>query len=129
MAETTYFQEGNVLITNIRAVLGTTTYPVANITSVSVGTIPPNRMIGVIIAIVGGLMAACSFGGGRNMLGGIIVGLIILAIGILIAVLQKTRYVVKIGSAGAEKDGLVSTDQAYIQRVVEAMNQAIIKRG
>jgi len=121
MSEASYYQDGTVSITNARAVLGGKTYAMANITSVSMATIPANRKPGIVIAIIGLLIAGVTNGG--------IIGLLILAAGIVLAVIVKPSYVVRIGSASGEADGLVSPNIEYIQKIVNAVNEAIIKRG
>src|SRR5436190_16751771 len=50
MSETTILEEGKVKITNLRAIIGTKTYPISNITSVNLITKPlsfgPGCLIG-----------------------------------------------------------------------------------
>jgi hypothetical protein len=142
--ETTYYQDGSVTVTNTRAILGAKTYSMANITSVSSATIPANRMPGVVITIVGLLITVCAScpaigvlgSGDPDAIGGALVfgmgavfGLLIMGVGIVIAVMVKPSYVVKIGSASGEANALLSKDAAYIGKIVNAMNEAIVKRG
>ena len=128
--ETTYYQDGSIMVTNACAVLGSKTYAMANITSVSMGVIPANRTPGIVVGIIGLAILVCSASRGSNSSGGgIIAGLVVLAIGVAIAFAVKTQYVVKIGSAFGESNALSSADQSYIQKVVNAVNEAIIKRG
>ncbi|HZQ09085.1 MAG TPA: DUF6232 family protein [Anaerolineae bacterium] len=54
---------------------------------------------------------------------------LILIGGIALAAMVKDKYAVRLGSASGELDGLVDGDRERIQRVVNAMNEAIIKRG
>jgi len=49
--------------------------------------------------------------------------------GIAIAVMTKPSYVVRIGSASGEANALVSKDRAFVGKIVNAMNEAIVKRG
>jgi len=117
----------------------------ANITSVSSAIIPANRVPGVIIAIVGLLITACagcffvgtlSSSGNTDAVGGAVVigvgvlfGLLVMGAGIAIAVMTKPSYVVRIGSASGEANALVSKDRAFVGKIVNAMNEAIVKRG
>lgn len=127
--ETTYYQDGNITVTNARAVLGSKTYAMANITSVSMGEIPANRTPGIVIALIGLAILACSASGGSDGIAGIIGGLVVAGFGAFLAYAVKTQYVVKIGSASGESNALTSNDREYIQKIVNAINEAIIKRG
>ena len=127
--ETTYYQDGGITVTNARAVLGAKTYAMANITSVSMGEIPANRAPGVVVALIGLAIAGCSASAGSDATSGIVIGVIVLGIGIAIAAAVKIQYVVKIGSASGESNALVAKDKEYIQKIVNAVNEAIIKRG
>ena len=151
--ETIFYQDEDILITNTRAVLGAKTYSMANITSVSLGVIPANRVPGIIVAAIGGLLAMCCgcsalvplgflgdpsadtssimvLIGGSAVYGiGALIGLLILAGGIALAIMSKPTYVVRIGSASGEADALASKNREYIEHIVAAINAAIIKRG
>ncbi len=124
--EVVYYQDDAITITNARAVFGQKTYAMVNITSVMMGTIPANNGGGIALALFGLAVAVC---GGSVGFGGAIVGIIIIVGGILMIVNSKESYTVKIGSAGGETDALVSKDESHIQEIVEALNDAIIKRG
>ena len=130
MSEVNYYQDGAVTVTNARAVLGGKTYAMANVTSVSMAEKPANRTTGIVIALVGLALAAClgTVGGDASAVG-IIFGLLVLGAGIAMAVTAKGSYIVRIGSASGEADGLVSNDRDHIQKIVSAMNEAIINRG
>lgn len=152
MQETVFHQDEGILITNTRAVLGAKTYSMANITSVSTHFAPANRMPGIIVAIVGGLLTACCgflaifplimlgsqdysgdtsgvFGSIATLVVGAVIGLLILAGGVALVVLSKPTYAIRIGSASGEANALASKNKEYIDRIVAAMNEAIIKRG
>jgi hypothetical protein len=43
--------------------------------------------------------------------------------------LQKTNYQVMLSSASGNQDALTSTDETFIDRVVQALNDAIVFRG
>ena len=126
--EVTFYADGRgVRITNTRLIIGATTYAMTNITSVSMRTIPANRVPGIVIAILGLIILI-----GTGLLDssvGIIIGVIVLGLGILLAVIPKPKYTVRIGSASGETDAISSKDREYIQSVVTAINEAFIKRG
>jgi hypothetical protein len=149
--ETIFYQDGSVLITNARAVLGARTYAMSNITSVTPAVIPADRTFGIIIAILGFLLTGCcglvSLGGltllfgdssgntstaiGGNIFIGLFVllGLAILGLGIFFAIREKPTYFVRIGSASGESDALASKNYPYISKIVSSMNEAIVHRG
>ncbi len=144
--EKIYYQIPNVLITNTRAVLSAKTYSMSNITSVSSGVIPANRLPGIIIALIGIAFASCcglfgliafanatslNQGMGNLILDGLglLFGLLAIVVGLLVAFLPKDSYIVRIGSASGEANALASKDWNYIAPIIEAMNQAIIDRG
>lgn len=126
--ETVYYSDSAIQVTNARAVLGGKTYAMANITSVTMGEKPVNRTPGIVIAIVGLSIAACT-STASNSAGGVIFGILVLAAGIAIAAIAKPSYIVRLGSASGESDALISKDREYIQKIVNAINEAIIKRG
>ena len=128
MPETTYYKDEKVQITDIRAIFGSKTYSMSNVTSVSMYEMPAKRTTGIIIALVGLLISLCLFSISDSIGGGIF-GILILIVGICLIFGAKEKYVVKIGIASGEVDGLVSHDSNYVQKIVEAMNQAIIQRG
>jgi hypothetical protein len=128
--ETTYYQDSTVTISNSRAVLGAKTYAMVNITSVSMGEKPANRTPGIALALIGLAIAACTGSmGGNSAGGGIGIGVVLIIAGIALAAIVKPSYIVRIGSAGGESDALVSNNREYIQKLVSAVNEAIIKRG
>lgn len=127
--EISLYRDATIQVTNLRAILPGKTYAMANITSVSTFTQPANTAPGVIMAILGALivlpgivvseMRGCSF----------TVGIAMLIIGIAIAAAAKNVYWVRIGSASGETNALRSEDHDYVARVVDAINEAIVRRG
>ena len=129
--ETTYYQDNRVHITNARAIIDSKTYAMANISSVNFLRKPPKVLwplfflgIGILGAITGVILLLND--GGATCLGGSIV---LLIIGGAMFALNKTQYYVVIGSSSGETQALKAPDQAYVRKIVGAMNEAIIKRG
>lgn len=124
---TFYSDERGVRITPTRAIFGSTTYAMANITSVVRGEDPPRRKPGIIIGILGLiiLVACISF----ESAAGVIVGVVVLGLGILIAAKAKATYYVKITSASGEATPISSKDKQHMDSIVNAINEALIKRG
>ena|SRR2546423_13664709 len=118
-SEQVFFSEQGIQITNARAVFPNTTYAMANITSVCEAVDLPNRTWPVVVILLGLLLLA----------GKAVLGLLAVSAGIFWWTRQKKIYYVKIGSASGEAQPLKSTDFGWIHRVVQAMNEAFIKRG
>ncbi|HEY3254678.1 MAG TPA: DUF6232 family protein [Polyangiaceae bacterium] len=114
-----------VTVTSTRAIVGGTTYAVANITSVRQVEEPGHIgfVLFVCVALIGALLADTFTVPGLVLaLGGLVVAVIAL-------MLRKTRHWVLIGTAGAETRAVFSHDKFWTTNVVEALNQAIINRG
>jgi len=122
-----YSDDKGVRITNTRAIMGTTTYAMANITSVSLATKPANRLAGILIAVLGLLVLWAT--DELDISNGTILGVIVVGVGILAAVLVKPKYTVGIESASGKSDAISSNKKVYIEGIVRAMNEAFIKRG
>lgn len=117
----------------------------ANITSVSMREIAPNRNPGIAVGSISLVISACAACVGivglanlndSSSIGLIIVGVVIglisvpgIGVGVAMVVLPKPTYVVRIGSASGEANILSSKDRASIQKIVAAINNAIIGRG
>lgn len=56
MDENTYFEQGNVKVTNMRFITGRQTYAVKNVTSIKTSVQKPNRLIPSLIALVAIIM-------------------------------------------------------------------------
>lgn len=147
MSEEIYFSDGEVHVTNTRAILGEKTFVMANVTSVSMRKLPPNRIIGVLIALSSipvFLCISCAyFTAGSLTLEDpsqantfwfltIILGLLafsLIVAGIWVAYRARPKYAVVLGSASGEIRAFVSKDYGYIRKIVVALHEAIIKRG
>jgi len=129
--EVSVYQDANIHVTNLRAMLQGKTYAMANITSVSMFTQFANRSPGVVTAIIGGLFVLMGLAAGEDLRGcSFVFGAILLIIGIAVAAAAKHIYWVRIGSASGETNALSSGDRDYILRIiVQAMNEAIVRRG
>jgi hypothetical protein len=126
--ETVYFQEGGVTVTNARAILGSKTFAMANITSVSMHTDEPNKLIWILLTIFGLLFALIGFlPDSPTACWGM--SLVLVAFSVFKLFTLKTKYSIVIGSASGETNALTSTNMTYIRKIVNAMNEAIVKRG
>jgi hypothetical protein len=124
MAEETFLNEGEVTVTNARFIVPSQTHAMSGITSVKNLRHDPSRK-GPIVLIVIGLFALAN-GAAQDALPA---ALMFLAGGIGWWVLQKPEFTVVLSSSSSESKALVSKDGAFISRVVDALNRAIIARG
>jgi hypothetical protein len=129
MEEKEYYSDGSVIVTSARAVISNKTYAMQHITSVSAARIPPKTGVPALLTIGGGFMLLMALVTEQWRGSCITFGAILLVFGIAMLALAKNRYSVRIASSSGETDALVSRDKGYIQRIVDAISQAIIERG
>jgi len=104
----------------------------ANITSISMEVKPPAGC-GVLIVLLG--LLGFAIGWSKTLKSpetgvGILIGsLVVLAIGIFLAASMRSEYISRIQSSSGEIDALVSKNKDYIQKILDAMNRAVIERG
>lgn len=135
-AETVYYFDNLVQITSTRAMFGETTYAVANITAVEMAVQPASRIFGSIVIAMGAFAILLGL---RILTDNPIVilsvmiialiGLLIIIAGVWLNSLARPSYLVRITTPGDVKDMLESRSPEYIQRIVDAINEAIVKRG
>jgi hypothetical protein len=127
--ETTILQEGLVRITNRRTLIGTQTYLMSDIKSVTVTRRGKDiRPIWLILA--GSLFLLWSVidqtGYYREFFNW---GIVLLVVGLVLVVMAKPSYVIQVRSTSGVRDILGSTDPSYIQRIVQAMNEGLTGRA
>jgi len=98
-----------------------------NITSVSDEKIDPNRWAGIVLAILGMLILVGGYFLGSDI--ALVSGGVVLGLGILLAAIVRPTYKLRVDSASGKDYALSSKDRQYIQGIVTAMNEAMIKRG
>ena len=138
--EQVFLQESDILVTSARVRLhGGKTFATANITSVSTEIkeypAPSKQGPGCVIA-AGALLGLGGLGSLGSSSGGSIFGLLFGA-AVVFAGIQwlksikkpKPDYILMIGSASGEAEGMRSKDKALIERASNAINDAIIARG
>lgn len=119
MDETTFFEYEGVRVTNTRFIVDGQTFAMNNITSVKPLEQKPNRLLpGLLIAI--GVLPA---------LNGVYGWLVMSLIGGVWWAMQKTVYHVMLHTAGGETSALKTFQKEYLQKVVTALNNAIVHRG
>lgn len=119
MEEKTFFEYDDVKVTNSRFISGGQTYVMSNITSVKPFEEKPKRMGGVLVLLVG--LAV--------MTSNIFVGFIIAALAAYYLYNQKTVFHILLATAAGETKALITYQREYLEKVIAALNDAIIHRG
>ncbi len=125
---TFYSDEAGVRVTNSRLIIGPVTYAMLNVTSVSRTFTKPNRVGPALLLGIVALCLVASFSGHFEPTP-LVWGLVLTGLVALIWKLQKTKYHLRIASASGEANAITSIDASQIDRIVEAVNEAMIKRG
>ena len=123
MEERTFFERGNVKVSNARFIVGNQTYAMSGVTSVKSHVTPPSRMGGIVGLVLGLLVLFGAEGGGK------LIGLAIAAAAAYYLYQQKTEHAVVLSSSSGEAQALSGTDADYINGVIAALNEALIHRG
>ena len=125
--EAVFLNEKDVVVTNTRFMIPGQMFVMSGITSVSLARTSPSLLGPVVMILVGLVMLLGGFGG--EAYGLLVFGAAVLALGVLWAKGSKSTYHVVLRTSAGEQRALSSRDHAYIGRVVEALNNAIIARG
>jgi uncharacterized protein DUF6232 len=112
MAEQIFFEQDKIKITSSRAIFGGSTYVINATASVRNYELKPERTWPIVL-----------------MIAGLFCFLTTTLIGIVWWFLQKTKYAVLISSASGEICAFVTKDKSLADRVVIAINEAIVHRG
>ena len=131
IADVVIYENGSVKITRAVAVLGGKTYAMANISSVSMTTIRAQKEIPVVMSISGGLIILSGFFSiSMKEVGGCwVVGIILLAVGLLWLSQSTDKYAVKLSSNSGEVNALTSESKYEVEKIVAALNEAMIARS
>lgn len=119
MDETTFFEYEGVRVTNTRFIVDGQTFAMNNITSVKPLEQKPNRLWPALFILFGVIPA----------LNGAYGALVFAAIGGVWWAMQKTVYHVMLHTAGGETSALKTFQKEYLQKIVTALNNAIVHRG
>lgn len=120
-AEKDFYVDQLVKVTQSRFIVGAKTYAMRNISSVSLYKIEKSRFIPIVLIVIGVLML---LGENTRFFGVFLVGL-----GVTWLWLLKDEYAVRISTNAGEVNSIQSVDQAYVQRIVDALNNALVHRG
>jgi hypothetical protein len=120
MEERTFFEYEDVKVTNARFVSGGQTYVMNNVTSVKPFEQKPSRLGGVLVLLAGLIiMAGASF----------MLGLLVTAAAAFYLYQQKTIYHILLATSAGETKALKTYQRDYLNRVITALNDAIVYRG
>lgn len=125
-AETTYYTNGRVTVTNARFVVDAETYAISGITSVKLDVKKPNRILPILLIVLTFLVLTKG-GSPANL--SIWHWLLALVPGVIWLTIQRTHYTVTLSSASGENRALKSKIKPFVRQVVDAINQAIIARA
>jgi hypothetical protein len=129
VSETTILQEGLVKITNLRMVIGTITYSMSDIKTVNLTKQAKSRRP-FLLALGGILFVLWSILDQTGYYSEFFnIGMLLIIVGIALFIVAKPTYAVQIGSVAGKTSILSSTDISFIQKIVNAMNSAIARRG
>lgn len=120
-AEQKFYEDGNVIVTQSRFVASSKTYAMRNISSMSIGEIKKSKVFQILVIIVGVIMLT---GEGTR-----VYGVVAIAMGALLLYFIRNEYSVRINSNSGENDGFVSKDRERIEKIVNAVNEAMVLRG
>lgn len=125
--ETVYLQEAGVTVTNARFVTADQTFAMRNVSAVKLTVQPARRMGGLIVGSILVLLGLPALVAGVWAL-----GLVLAPLGgllVWLALRKQDGYAVVVTTNGGDAQALQHTDRGLIERVVAAINQAIIARG
>lgn len=119
MQEQTFLNEHGVTVTNARFVVASQTYAIAGITSVKSYYQGPNHFVSLIILMFG--VFGCLYN--------LFLGLLGVGLGVFVWRTEKPTFQILLSTSGGEVKALVSYDKQHIDKVVLALNDAIVARG
>lgn len=121
MQEQVLFQGAGVMVTKQRAVLGGTTYPIRNVSAVSLTKISQTAT-GVLALLTGaGAIVAAVTLGTMWLIG---LGVVLAICGVVLAV--STKWAVTLQTNGGQVNGLVTPDKQLAEQVKAAIETAVV---
>ena len=128
--EINILKEKDVKITNERAIIGTKTYAISEISSVSMDVNEPKLFLPIFfIALAGVCSVLVALSDMREYSEFLTTSIYLGIAGLLFFIFsQKTKYSVRIRSASGEFKALEAVDRGHVERIVKAMNAAIAQR-
>lgn len=131
--EKVFFDRQDVRVTSARFIIDCQTFAMRGITSVRLSKETPKRTTPLLFAFAGvgfivlSLPGVYDFQSATPWLASI--GVVLLALGVLFWMGQKTEYAVCIVADSGEKKPILSRDGPFITGIVAALNESIVYRG
>ena len=122
-----YSDQQGVTVTDKRVIVRNVTYALANITSVSTEVEQPN-LSGPVLFVVIGVASLVLFSANTQNGFLIVVGLCLIVLGVIWYRGSKPTWHLKISSASGEATPLQSANEQWIRAIVQAINEAMIRR-
>jgi hypothetical protein len=122
--EPVILQEADVTVTTARFIVGGQTYAMSGITAVRSFVYHPSIAGPIILIILGVLGLLIGPGVGARVF-----GLLLAVGGVFWLTKKKPTYSVLLSSSSGEHRALSHKDGTYINRIVGAVNEAIVQRG
>jgi hypothetical protein len=123
--ERVLLSEGYVSVSTSRFVVGSQTYPMANVSSVKSFTAPAKTGFPILLLVVGIIAGFSAFANKEAL----VVAIPLIALGIFLLRAAKPTFYVALTTASGEVRPVGSKDQAYVERIITALNEAVVARG
>lgn len=141
-----FYTDGHeVLVTDSTFKVNRKEYKLLGITRHGLFTIKPHRapgffilIIGLLVLLIGAYELLPATGVGEIRMANrwisandisVVAGSIIAFAGLMVIVLVKPKYAVRISTAEGESNAVVSRQQEYIRQIIDGLNRAFIARG
>ena len=131
--ERVLLEESGVTVTTARFMVGAQTYAMSSVNSVASFTVRESRLAagcGVLIGVGFLLFGASAIFEPRSRGVGILLVLAAVALFVVIgSKVAKHTYAVRLTTSSGQVEALQSKELEFVQRVVKALNDAIVARG
>ena len=124
-SETPLLELGDVRVTNTKVTIGSTSYFLANITSVKLVEDNKIRTYGILAAVIGVIIVVMGIAARDSILG--VAGVVAVAVGVVMYRLGVV-WELNLTTGAAERQALRSRDKASVVRVLAAINVAVENR-
>lgn len=116
-----FFSDGGIHISNRRVIASGKIFLLQDILSVKLGIARPKRGLSIFSILIG--LALLLDEGGLFVIGGFSIFL-----GIVAWMSARTKFVVSLHTASGEHRALSSSDRVYIEKVIHALDAALVNR-
>jgi len=124
--------EAAISVTSARLIASGQTYAMSGITSVKQGVTYPPKLWPILMILVGFILMLAvlnSHDPNAPMAAGMGSSIFLLVVGFLWLRSKRPVYAVVLTSASGETKAYTSTDQSFVDRIIKAINDAIVHRG